>query len=106
MKNATVEKNRIVFSRSNELVRITPCHKNAIRFEAFPDCREFDEDFTLMPQTADAVIEDKDYCLFMSVGKLKIQLERNGKITFYNDGRIILEEKPELAFNDGYHRDS
>ena len=102
MKNATVEKNRIVFSRSNELVRITPCHKNAIRFEAFPDCREFDEDFTLMPQTADAVIEDKDYCLFMSVGKLKIQLERNGKITFYNDGRIILEEKPELAFNDGY----
>ena len=102
MKNATVEKNRIVFSRSNELVRITPCHKNAIRFEAFPDCREFDEDFTLMPQTADAVIEDKDYCLFMSVGKLKIQLERNGKITFYNDGRIIHEEKPELAFNDGY----
>ena len=102
MKNATVEKNRIVFSRSHELVRITPCHKNAIRFEAFPDCREFDEDFTLMPQTADAVIEDKDYCLFMSVGKLKIQLERNGKITFYNDGRIILEEKPELAFNDGY----
>lgn len=102
MKNATVEKNRIVFSRSNELVRITPCHKNAIRFEAFPDCREFDEDFTLMPQTADAVIEDKDYCLFMSVGKLKIQLERNGKITFYNDGRVILEEKPELAFNDGY----
>ena len=102
MKNATVEKNRIVFSRSNELVRITPCHKNAIRFEAFPDCREVDEDFTLMPQTADAVIEDKDYCLFMSVGKLKIQLERNGKITFYNDGRIILEEKPELAFNDGY----
>lgn len=102
MKNATVEKNRIVFSRSNELVRITPCHKNAIRFEAFPDCREFDEDFTLMPQTADAVIEDKDYCLFMSAGKLKIQLERNGKITFYNDGRVILEEKPELAFNDGY----
>lgn len=102
MKNATVEKNRIVFSRSNELVRITPCHKNAIRFEAFPDCREFDENFTLMPQTADAVIEDKDYCLLMSVGKLKIQLERNGKITFYNDGRVILEEKPELAFNDGY----
>lgn len=102
MRNATVEKNRIVFSRSNELVRITPCHKNAIRFEAFPDCREFDEDFTLMPQTADAVIEDKDYCLFMSVGKLRIQLERNGKITFYNDGRVILEEKPELAFNDGY----
>lgn len=102
MRNATVEKNRIVFSRSNELVRITPCHKNAIRFEAFPDCREFDENFTLMPQTADAVIEDKDYCLLMSVGKLRIQLERNGKITFYNDGRVILEEKPELAFNDGY----
>lgn len=102
MNNTKIENNKILFSRNGELVRITPCHENSIRFEAFPDCREFDENFTLMPKTADAVIEDKDYCVFMSVGKLKIQLERNGKITFYKDGKVILEEKPELAFFDGY----
>ncbi|MBE6827653.1 MAG: hypothetical protein E7514_03435 [Ruminococcaceae bacterium] len=102
MYNTVIENNRIIFSRAGELVRITPCHKNAIRFEAFPDCREFDENFTLMPQTAEASFEDRDYCAFMTVGRLKIQLERNGKITFYKDGAVILEEKPELAFNDGF----
>ena len=102
MNNLTVKDNTIVFSRNNELVRITPCHKNAVRFEAFPDCREFDENFTLMPEKGECVIEEKDYCVFMTVGKLKIQLERNGKLTFYNDGKVILEEKEELAFHDGY----
>lgn len=102
MYNTVIENNRIIFSRAGELVRITPCHKNAIRFEAFPDCREFDENFTLMPQTAEASFEDRDYCVIMTVGRLKIQLERNGKITFYKDGAVILEEKPELAFNDGF----
>ena len=99
MKNITTDNNRIIFSREKELVRITPCHKNAIRFEAFPDCREYDENFTLMPQTAEAVFEKRDYCVFMRVGRLKIQLENNGKITFYNNERVILEEKPELAFD-------
>jgi alpha-D-xyloside xylohydrolase len=102
MNNTTVRDNTIVFSRNNELVRITPCHKNAVRFEAFPDCKEFDEDYTLMPEKAECVIEDMDYCVFMTIGKLKIQLERNGKLTFYNDGKVILEEKEELAFHDGY----
>ena len=102
MQNTTFGGNTLRFSRNGERVRITPCHKNAIRFEAFPDCREFDENFTLLPQTADCAIEDRDYCVFMTVGKLKIQLERNGKLTFYSGGSVILEEKPELAFFDGY----
>ena len=102
MENARFENNSILFTRSNELVRITPCHDNAIRFEAFPDCREFDEDFTLTPQSAQAEFEDKGYCVFMQVGRLSIQLERNGKLTFYRDGKTMLEEKEELAFHDGY----
>ena len=93
MENARFENNSILFARSNELVRITPCHDNAIRFEAFPDCREFDEDFTLTPQSTQAEFEDKGYCVFMRVGRLSIQLERNGKLTFYRDGKTMLEEK-------------
>ena len=102
MYNTKLVNNSILFTRSNELLRITPCHDNAIRFEAFPDCREYNESFTLMPQSAKAEFEDKDYCVFMRVGKLKIQLERNGKLTFYNDEKVIIEEKEELAFHDGY----
>ncbi len=102
MNNAGFKDNCIRFTRRNEFVRITPCHKNAIRFEAFPDCREYDENFTLMPKSADAEFEGRDYCVFMRAGRLKIQLERNGKLTFYVDEKVILEEKEELAFHDGY----
>ena len=102
MQNTVFKNNSIIYTRRNEIVRITPCHENAIRFEAFPDCREFDENFTLMPKSATAEFTDKDYCVFMRVGRLKIQLERNGKITFYKDDSVILEEKEELAFHDGF----
>ena len=102
MNNVNIDSNRLLFSREGELVRITACYENAIRFEAFPDGREFDEDFTLMPSTAEASFEQRDYCVIMSVGRLKIQLEQNGKITFYKDGKVLLEEKPELAFNSGF----
>lgn len=102
MKNTVITDRQIIFSRAEELVRITPCHQNAIRFEAFPDCRAFDENHTLLPQTAECRFEERDYCDFMTVGRLKMQLEQNGKITVYKDGEVIMEEQPELAFQTGY----
>ena len=33
---------------------------------------------------------------------LTVQLEQNGKTTFYKDGSFILEEKPEMTFNSGF----
>ncbi len=102
MNNLKVTENKILFSRIGELVRITPCHKNAIRFEAFPDCSEYDENFTLMPQSAQCSITQEDYCVKMTAGCLEVKLENSGKLTFYKDGNVILEEKPELAFRSGY----
>ena len=102
MNNFVADERGLVFSREGELVRVSPCHQNAVRFEAFPDCRVFDENYTLMPQTAPYLLEERDYCVFMTVGRVKLQLERNGKITVYKDGDVILEELPELAFNSGY----
>ena len=48
MKKVKKEGNSILFSRKGELVRLTPCGKNAIRFQGFPDCRVIDEDYNLM----------------------------------------------------------
>ena len=81
MKNTVIDGRGIVFSRKNELVRITPCHKNAVRFEAFPDCREFDENYSLMPQDCEFSVEERDYCVFLRVGAVSLQLEENGKVT-------------------------
>ncbi len=102
MDRITIRDNRVEFTREGELVRVTPVHQNAIRFEAFPDCRAFDEDFTLLPQSTPCRIEERDRCVYMTVGSLTIGLEDCGKVTFYKDGESFLEEAPELAFHGGY----
>ncbi len=102
MYGAEISENKILFTRVGELVRITPCGDNAIRFEAFPDCSELELNYTLMPKAADCIIEDNGNNVKMTVGCLTVQLEQNGKTTFYKDGSVILEEKPEMTFNSGF----
>ncbi|MBO5495576.1 MAG: hypothetical protein J5964_07645 [Eubacterium sp.] len=102
MYGAEISENKILFTRAGELVRITPCGDNAIRFEAFPDCSELELNYTLMPKAADCIIEDNGNNVKMTVGCLTVQLEQNGKTTFYKDGSFILEEKPEMTFNSGF----
>ena len=93
---------KLIFKRDEDVVRITPCAENAIRFESFPGGEIFDENYTLMPQEAAAVIEESDNAVTMTVGTLSVKLESNGKATFSKSGRTILEEKPELAFWCGF----
>lgn len=102
MDNVTVFDNQILFNRFGELVRISPCGKNAIRFEGFPDCKAFDENFTLMPQEAECKIIENDRSVDMIVGTLSLKLETRGKLIFKVNDKVILEEKPELTFEDGY----
>ncbi|MCQ2480525.1 MAG: hypothetical protein MJ121_00245 [Clostridia bacterium] len=103
MKNVIIEGNKILFNRAGELVRLTPCGENAIRFEGFPDGREFTENFTLMPIETEAVIDNSsDYFVTMTVGRAMVKLERRGKVTFYKDDEMVIEEMPEMAFEDGY----
>ena len=102
MKKVTVIENSILFSRKGELVRITPCGKNAIRFQSFPDCKVIDEDYNLMPQSIDAIIEDNETWATMTCGKLKVMIGTSGRVVFYSDGKEILVEKPELTFEDGF----
>ena len=104
MNNTVITDGKILYSRIGELIRITPCGKNSIRFEAFPDCREYDENFTLIPGSAPCVIEEGERDVKMTVGTLTVKLESSGKVTFSKDGRVILEEKPDLAFNSGFRR--
>ena len=102
MNNTVININEILFTRNEDVVRITPCADNAIRFEAFPAKDVLNENYTLMPQSAVAKIEDNERNVIMSVGELSVKLEDNGKVTFTKDGKTILEEKPELAFFSGF----
>ena len=39
--------NGFTFLRGTEMIRVTACGENAVRFEAFPGGEAFDENFTL-----------------------------------------------------------
>ncbi|MBR5827301.1 MAG: hypothetical protein IKY78_09490, partial [Clostridia bacterium] len=102
MVKVKVTENSVLFSRKGELVRVSAVGRNALRFQGFPDCQVIEEDYNLMPQNAEAVIEDKGHWGTITCGKLKCVINGSGRVEFFSDGRKILEEKPELTFEDGY----
>ena len=102
MNKITVTENTILFSRKGELVKISACGENAIRFQGFPDCQLIEENYNLMPQNTDSVIENYDDWALMVCGKLKCVIGRSGRVVFYSGEKEILTEKPELTFEDGF----
>ena len=102
MSKVTVKNNSVLFTRKGELVRLTACGKNAIRFQGFPDCRIIEEDYNLMPQDEDAVIENNGTWASITCGSLKAVIGTSGRIVFYRNGKELLREKPELTFEDGF----
>lgn len=102
MKNTIVTDNQILFSRNGELVRITPCANNAIRFQGFPDCRVIEENYSLMPQHVTARVEERENAVSMTCGAVTVTLEQSGKVSFFRLGRKILEEKCEMTFESGF----
>lgn len=102
MKRITIIDNTILFSRKGELVRISACGENAIRFQGFPDCRIIEENYNLMPGTAEVTIEAHEDSASMTCGQLKVHIASNGRVTYYSNGQEILTEKPELTFEDGF----
>jgi len=102
MKNLVIKENGILLMRHTELIRISSCGKNAIRFQSFPDCQVLDENYTLMPRKTDSIIKEYDNFTTLTCGTLKVKLEPNGKLTFFSGDKKILEEKPELTFESNY----
>ncbi len=102
MYNIEIKNNEILFRREGELIRITPCGRNAIRFQSFPGCSVIHENYNLIPQYADAEITDNDHSVTMRCGTLSVTLDGAGMVAFRRstpDGeRVILAEKFEHTF--------
>ncbi len=102
MNSIRVNKNEMLLSRRGELVRLSACGRNAIRFQSFPDCKAIDEDYNLLPQDVECTVEDNGTWGTITCGNLKAVIGTSGRIVFYRDGKEILAEKPELTFGDGF----
>lgn len=101
MKNITIANNEIIYKRDCELIRLSACGNNAIRFQVFPDGELIDENYNLIINDVDAEIEEHDTYITLTQGNLCALLGQGGSITFFKDGKQILKEQPELAFESG-----
>ena len=71
MYNTQIRENEILFSQEGELIRLTPCGRNAIRFQTFPGGRVLDENYNLMPRETEAEIIDAVKCGHTTVDGVK-----------------------------------
>ncbi len=102
MNNVKIINGEIWFNQPGETVKISACGKNSIRFQGSPNCKILPIDYTLMPQKvkSNAYIENDKAVL--ETGSLKAEIYGNGKVCFFNNDRLILCEKPALAFHSGF----
>ncbi len=102
MDNVKIVESEIWFNRPGEVVKISPCGKNSIRFQASANCKIFDLDYTLMPQKTYGKAYVKDNKAVLEVGILRAEIQSNGRVSFYKNGNRIINEKPCLAFHSGF----
>ncbi len=91
--------NMLYLMHEGELVRLSACGKDSIRFQASPNCRIKECNFTLMPQNMKANISVSDSFAAITNGKMTAKLYSNGRVEFYFKGKKILREKSELTFD-------
>jgi len=106
MRNLIVKENEILISRQGELIRVSSCGKNAIRFQSFPDCQVIDENYTLMPQKTPAKIVETDTFVTITNGTISATVNHLGKVEFCIGDKTVLREKSLHTFdgNGGYRK--
>lgn len=95
-----VTKDSIIGIEPGEKICLTAVGDNTIRFQGSPNCKIIDENWNVTPMKARHVktgMEDGD--AYIENGEMKAVLSKWGRITYYRNGKEILTEKPELAFN-------
>lgn len=96
-----VKDNAIYLMRQGEFVRVSACGKNSIRFQASPNCRIEEQDWTLMPQKTESKAWIEEKYAVIETGNMRAKIFDNGKVVYYCNDKKILEEKPELTFGIG-----
>ncbi|MGM9936224.1 MAG: TIM-barrel domain-containing protein [Candidatus Ornithomonoglobus sp.] len=93
-----IENNEIYFICQGEIVRLSACGRNSIRFQASPNCCIENINRTLMPQNEAASARIENNRAILETGDMRAEIYNNGKVVYYYRGRKIIEEKPELTF--------
>jgi len=99
----SVKGNKVIFQKRNELAVIEPWGIDCLRFRASPNARITDENWSLIPQPevecSAAAGDDKAVIVN---GKISAEVFSSGKVVYYKDGKELLAERSEMAFNTKY----
>ena len=93
-----VKDNMIYFIRQGEVVRLSVCGENSIRFQASPNGKISEENWTLTPVHGNGRAWTEEKRAIIETGDMRAEIYENGKLIYYRAGKKILEEKPELTF--------
>lgn len=97
------KENKIIFQKRNELAVIEPWGRDCLRFKASPNARLSEENWNLVPQPdIKCTIEVDEKKAVITNGKLSAEIDTNGKIVYYKNGRELLAEQSEMAFHMKY----
>lgn len=91
----TNKKGILIYHYDAETVRIEPWGENAFRIRATKNAAFTDDDWALSMKTEniDAQIHIDEKTAFIKNGKIRAEITRAGKLTFYNAaGKVLLEE--------------
>ena len=93
-----IDNNGLIRFFDGELVRIEPWGKNSLRVRATPIGRLDNEARALLDVNEEkAEIEILEDCATIKNGNARAEIDKNGKITFYNQrGEKLLEEALRL----------
>ncbi len=97
------EGNRIVFEKRDELAVIEPWGRGCLRFRSSPNARLTGENWNLLvPEEAscEIVLEDKQATI--TNGDLAATIHDSGRVVYYKNGRELIAERSEYAFNAKY----
>lgn len=103
MGELTVKDNKIVFQKAGEIAVLEAWGKDCLRFRATPNASLTNEDWNLLPQleTKASVVVENDKAVITN-GLISAEMFKNGKVMYYKNGKKILEERSEFAFQWKY----
>lgn len=99
----SVRKDRIVFQKRDEIAVIEPWGRDCLRFRSTPNASLTEENWNLLLQPeGDCIITQDEKRATITNGKLTAEINDAGKVIYYKNGKAILTERSEMAFNARY----
>lgn len=103
----TIKEHEIWYERRGEQVRISGYGPDTIRFQAAPGGAILEENWNLLPpgenwQETQVHTTSEQGKAVLTNGSLRVEIQENGKVMYYKNGNIILQEMTEFAFDCCY----